>query len=138
MVLDGKEPACVCGKHRRHRFHPWVKEVPWRRAWHPAPVFLPGGLYGQRSLAGYSPWGHKELDTTEQLTLSASLSPIFLKSTTFNNDLRFKRTMEIFEVFEELLYMKLENRKLLVLIKVYRHKVFLQSQASQGDKGAKY
>ena len=33
--------------------------------------------------------------------------------------------MEIFEVFEELLYMKLENRKLLVLIKVYRHKVFL-------------
>ena len=46
--------------------------------------------------------------------------------------------MEIFEVFEELLYMKLGNRKLLVLIKVYQHKVFLQSQASQGDKGAKY
>ena len=43
----------------------------------PDPVFLPGGLYGQRSLACYSPWGHKELDMTEHLTLSASFSPIF-------------------------------------------------------------
>ena len=34
------------------------------------PVFLPGESHGQRSLAGYSPWGHKETDTTEQLTLS--------------------------------------------------------------------
>ena len=33
------------------------------------PVFLPGGSHGQRSLAGYSPWGHKGLDTTELLTL---------------------------------------------------------------------
>ena len=31
-------------------------------------VFLPGESHGQRSLAGYSPWGHKELDTTEPLT----------------------------------------------------------------------
>lgn len=46
--------------------------------------------------------------------------------------------MEIFEVFEEWLYMKLKNRKLLVLIKVYRHKVFLQSQVTQGDKDVKY
>ena len=34
----------------------------------PTPVFLPGEFHGQRSLAGYSPWGCKELDTTEQLT----------------------------------------------------------------------
>ena len=66
VVLDGKEPACQCGNRRRHTFDPWVREVPWRRTWLPAPVFLPGGLYGQRSLAGYSPWGHKELDMTEQ------------------------------------------------------------------------
>ena len=33
-------------------------------------VFLPGKFHGQRSLVGYSPWGHTELDTTEQLTLS--------------------------------------------------------------------
>ena len=40
--------------------------------WQPTPVFLPGELYRQRSLVGYSPWGHKESDTTERLTLSLS------------------------------------------------------------------
>ena len=35
------------------------------REWLPIPVFLPGEFHGQRSLAGYSPWGHKKLDTTE-------------------------------------------------------------------------
>ena len=42
----------------------------WRRAWHPTPVLLPGESHGQRSLAGYRPWGRKESDTTERLTLS--------------------------------------------------------------------
>ena len=37
----------------------------WRRKWQPTPVFLPGEFHGQRSLVGYSPWGHKESDTTE-------------------------------------------------------------------------
>ena len=36
-----------------------VGKIPWRRKWHTTPVFLPGELYGQRSLAGYSPWGCK-------------------------------------------------------------------------------
>ena len=40
-------------------------KIPWRRKWQPTPVFLPGDSYGQRSLAGYSPWGCKELDMTE-------------------------------------------------------------------------
>ena len=40
----------------------------WSRNWQPTPVFLPGEIHGQRSLAGYSPWGHKELDTMERLT----------------------------------------------------------------------
>ena len=39
-------------------------QIPWRRAWKPTLVFLPEGSHGQRSLAGYSPRGHKELDTT--------------------------------------------------------------------------
>ena len=39
--------------------------IPWRREWLPTPVFLPGEFHGQRSLAGYSPWGHKESDMTE-------------------------------------------------------------------------
>ena len=38
---------------------------PWRRAWQPTPVFLPGESYGLRSLVGYSPWAYKESDTTE-------------------------------------------------------------------------
>ena len=37
----------------------------WRRKWQPTPVFLPGDSHGQRSLAGYSPWGLKEADMTE-------------------------------------------------------------------------
>ena len=44
--------------------------IPWRRKWLPTPVFLLGEFHGQRSLVGYSPWRHKEMDTTEQLTLS--------------------------------------------------------------------
>ena len=40
------------------------------RGWPPTPVFLPGEFCGQRSLAGYSLWGHKDLGTAEQLTLS--------------------------------------------------------------------
>ena len=41
-------------------------KILWRRKWQPAPVFLPGEFHGQRSLAGYSPCGHKESDTTEE------------------------------------------------------------------------
>ena len=65
---SGKELACQCRRQKRSRFYPWVGKMPWRRNWHPIPVFLPGKFHGQRSLVGYSPWGHKESDTTEQLT----------------------------------------------------------------------
>ena len=58
--LNGKESAC---QHRRH--NPWDRKMPWRRKGQPAPVFLPGQSQGQGSLAGYSPWGRKESDTTE-------------------------------------------------------------------------
>ena len=47
----------------------WVQSlgwmIPWRRKWQSTPVLLPGKSHGQRSLVGYSPWGHKESDTTE-------------------------------------------------------------------------
>ena len=46
------------------------REDPWRREWQPTPVFLPGEFHGRRSLVGYSPWGHKESDTTERLSTS--------------------------------------------------------------------
>ena len=48
---------------------PWVRKILWRRKGHPTPVFIPGESHGQRNQVGYSPWGHKELDTTEGLTL---------------------------------------------------------------------
>ena len=47
--------------------------IDWRRKWQPTPVFLPGESRGQRSLVGYSPWGHKELDTTEQRSIGANI-----------------------------------------------------------------
>ena len=60
-------------------FHPhWANSTIYRglsimdrrRQWHPTPVLLPGKSHGQRSLAGYSPWGRRESDTTQWLTLS--------------------------------------------------------------------
>ena len=54
-----KEPACQGRRSKRCRFDPWVGKIPWRRAWQPAPVFLPGESHGQRSRTGYSPQGHR-------------------------------------------------------------------------------
>ena len=53
----------------------WVGKIPWRRKWQSTPVLLPGRSHGQRNLEGYSPWGHKELTTTEQLTLTKPPPP---------------------------------------------------------------
>ena len=44
-----------------------VRKIPWRRAWQPTLVSLPGDSHGQRSLAGYRPWGSKEPDMTQHL-----------------------------------------------------------------------
>ena len=44
-----------CRRLKRYRFSPWVGKIPWRRAWQPTPVFLPGESHGQRSLVVYSP-----------------------------------------------------------------------------------
>ena len=62
--LSGKESAC---QRRRRGFDPWVGKIPWRRKWQPAPVSLPGESHGQRSLAGYSPWGHEKSDISERV-----------------------------------------------------------------------
>ena len=55
--FSGIEPACQCAFDLR------VRKIPWRRKWQPTAVFLPGESCGQRSLARYSPWGHKEART---------------------------------------------------------------------------
>ena len=59
---------------RKTQVPSWVGKIPWRRKWYPTPVFLPGEFHGQRSLVGYSPWGHEHTHgaTTEWLTDSSN------------------------------------------------------------------
>ena len=57
--LSGKEPTCQCRGHKRLGFDPWVRKIPWRKKWQPTPVIWPGESLGQRSLEGYSLWGHR-------------------------------------------------------------------------------
>ena len=61
----GKELARQCRRRKRQRFNPCIGKIPWRRAWQPTPVFLPGESHRQRSLTGYSLLSYKELDMTE-------------------------------------------------------------------------
>ena len=90
QVASGKEPTCQRRRPKKCWFAPWVKKIPWRRAWQLTPVFLLeesqdeivvwhhwvngheleqtlGDSEGEGCLACCSPWSCKELDTTEQL-----------------------------------------------------------------------
>ena len=65
----------ICLKCRRHRFDPWVRTIPWMRKWQPSPVVSPGKSH-QRSLVGYSPWGHNaknpvQLSTHTQMKVNS-------------------------------------------------------------------
>ena len=68
--LSSKESACQC---RRHRLDPWDGKISCRKEWQTTPVFLPENSHRQRSLAGYTPWGCKKLDMTQQLNTQARL-----------------------------------------------------------------
>jgi len=63
--ISGKESICQCRRPKRLGFNPWVGKMTWSRKWQPTPGFLPGKSHGQKRLAGYSPWGYKERDTSE-------------------------------------------------------------------------
>ena len=52
----GKEPTCQCRRHKRCQFNPWVGKIPWRRAWQPTAVFLPGEFHGWGSLWATVDW----------------------------------------------------------------------------------
>ena len=65
-------------QYKRPGFNPRVRKIPWRRKWQSTPVFLLGKSRGHRSLAGYSPWGYKELDMTERPTLSLLHNILFI------------------------------------------------------------
>ena len=67
----------VCLQCERPGFDPWVGKIPWRRKWQPTPVLLALKIPWTEELgAGYYPWGHKELGTTERLRFHFSLSCI--------------------------------------------------------------
>ena len=55
----GSDSKRICLSFRRPGFDPWLGKITWRRTWQPTSVFLPGESHGQRSLVGYSPWGHR-------------------------------------------------------------------------------
>jgi len=55
LVVQQERTCLQCRRRRRCRFDPWVRKIPWRRAWQPTPGFLPGESHGQRNLVGYSP-----------------------------------------------------------------------------------
>ena len=81
--VSSEESICRCKRCRRHEFNPWVRKIPWRRIWQPTPVFSPGKFHEQRSLEGYSLWGRKESDTTEQRsrhTHSHPMRPLHVQS----------------------------------------------------------
>ena len=66
---DGSDSKRICLQCKRLRFNPWVWKIPWRRAWHPTPVFLPGEAHGQRRLVGYSPKGQHSRIWQKQLSV---------------------------------------------------------------------
>ena len=74
----GSDSKSVCLQCGRPGFDSWVRKTPWRRKWQPTPVLLPGDSHGGRSLVGYSPWGRKESDVTEQLQFQTSLCSLHL------------------------------------------------------------
>ena len=73
---SGKEHVCHCRRCWRPWFNPSIWKIPWRRAWQPTPVFSPGESQGQRSLAGYSPRGHKELTQLSMQTGEGNGTPL--------------------------------------------------------------
>ena len=87
---SGRESTCQCRRCKRCGFDPWVGKIPWNRKWQPTLVFLPGKSHEQRSLVGYSPWDHKESDTSEHAcTLYTIMSCRFLQKSSLAWMIRF-------------------------------------------------
>ena len=64
----------ICLQCRRPGSDPWIGKISWGWEWLPTPVFWPQQFHGQRSLAGYTPWGCKESNPAEQLSFSVFTS----------------------------------------------------------------
>ena len=93
------------------RFQPWVRKIPWRREWLPTPVFLPEKSHGQRSLAGYSPWGCKKHKLmTKPLPPPLNGEPRYKTWHTWSND--FQQGCQVHSVpFQKMVLGKLSTCK---------------------------
>ena len=80
---SGKEPVSQYRRCKRHEFDPWVGKIPWRRAWQPTPVFLPGKSHGQRKLGRLQSIGSQKVRHDQSLTHAQSLWEII---NTFTED----------------------------------------------------
>ena len=67
-----KNPPTNAGRHEMW-FDPWVRKIPLEKGMATHSSIFTWRIPGQRSLVGYSPWGCKELEAIEQLTLSLNL-----------------------------------------------------------------
>ena len=65
VVKKKKKPTCHCKRHKRHRLSSWIEKIPWRRAWQPTPVFLPGESPWTEEPGGLESIGSQTVDTTE-------------------------------------------------------------------------
>ena len=84
VALVVKSSPANAGDIRETGSIPGRGKILWRRKWQPTPVFLPGESHPQRSLADYSPWGHKESDTTEATERTHIRKKFIENSTKFN------------------------------------------------------
>ena len=75
--VSGKEPACQSRRHKKYGFDPWVRKIPWRRAWQPIPIFLPGESHGQKSLGATVHRATKSQTWLKQLSMHSHLVLIF-------------------------------------------------------------
>ena len=73
----GKESTCQC-RRQIYGFNPWVRKIPWRRKRQPTPIFLHGKSHGQRSLVGYSSWGHRSQQTVDNSSRDRNTRPPYL------------------------------------------------------------
>ena len=80
--ITGQEHTCKSRRHKRCKFNPWVRKIPWRRAWTHTQLYLPEESHGQKSLVGYSPQGCKESDMTEATKHTCSFTKFQLSSVT--------------------------------------------------------
>ena len=108
-----KNPPANAGDSRDAGSIPGSGTSSWRRAWQPTPVFLPGESHGQKNLVGYSPWRHKESDTTEQLSTHTDAC---LRKTWRGDPLKCRLWLFPDEIMEALLWIfKMPFQKLMHL-----------------------